>query len=85
MPHVTIYSKKWCPYCVQAKDLLNQKGIPFEEINVDSGRELFDAMVAKSRGRTTVPQIFFGETHVGGCDDLYALEASGGLDKLVTA
>ncbi len=85
MSHVTVYSKSWCPYCVDAKALLKSKGIAFEEIDVESGREIFDAMVARARGRTTVPQIFFGETHVGGCDDLYELEATGGLDKLTAA
>jgi glutaredoxin 3 len=82
---VVIYTKSTCPYCHAAKDLLRRKGAAFEEISVDGDRAGQAAMAAKSRGRSTVPQIFIGETHVGGCDDLYALEKTGRLDPLLAA
>lgn len=82
MPEILVYSKEICPYCVKAKALLQRKGAPFTEIKItdDKTRE---EMVKKSGGRMTVPQIFIGETHVGGCDDLYALDAVGKLDELL--
>ena len=83
MPHVTIYTKSWCPYCHAAKDLLAKKKVPFEEIDVSKGEA--QAAMAKRAGRSTVPQIFIGEKHVGGCDDLHALEATGKLDSLLAA
>jgi glutaredoxin 3 len=79
---VTLYTTGWCPYCARAKSLLSAKGVEFEEINVDSVPGAYEAMTAKS-GRTSVPQIFIGEHHVGGCDDLTALEADGRLDPLL--
>ncbi len=82
MPSVTIYTKSWCPYCSAAKDLLTRKGISFTELEVTGKADLMDEMVRKS-GRATVPQIFVGQTHVGGCDDLYALDQRGGLDPLL--
>ncbi|GLS17731.1 glutaredoxin [Labrys miyagiensis] len=85
MPPVVVYSKSWCPYCKAAKTLLTRKGVPFEEIDVDGRPDLQKAMSARTRGRYTVPQIFIGETHVGGSDDLHDLEATGGLDKLLAA
>ena len=85
MPPVTIYTKTWCPYCMAAKDLLDQKGIAFTEIEISGKPNLRDEMLAKSNGRSTVPQIFIGSRHVGGCDDLYALDRKGELDKLLTA
>lgn len=85
MPPVVVYSKSWCPYCKAAKALLTRKGIPFEEIDVDGKPELQEAMSRRANGRRTVPQIFIGETHVGGSDDLHDLEAAGGLDKLIAA
>jgi len=85
MPPILIYTKSTCPYCHAAKDLLNSKGAPFEEIDVGGRPEMQQAMSVKARGRRTVPQIFIGATHVGGCDDLYALDAAGGLDPLLAA
>jgi glutaredoxin 3 len=85
MADIVIYTTSTCPYCLAAKDLLKQKQAPFTEISVDGNRELRAAMSAKARGRTSVPQIFIGEQHVGGCDDLYALEANGKLDPLLVS
>jgi len=83
MASVEVYTTPYCPYCVAAKDLLRRKGVDFVEINVASDRDLRAKMVARAGGRMTVPQIFIGETHVGGCDDLYALDGEGGLDPLL--
>ncbi len=84
MPAVTIYTKSWCPYCSAAKDLLKKKNVAFTEIPVKSGDDQ-SAMAKKAGGRSTVPQIWVGERHVGGCDDLYALDDRGELDKLLAA
>ncbi len=81
-PKIVIYSTGWCPYCTRARQLLKNKGVEFEEIDVDARPEARREMTARS-GRTSVPQIFIGATHVGGCDDLHALEASGRLDTLL--
>ena len=83
MPPVVIYTKSTCPFCHAAKALLRSKAAPFEEIGVDGDRAAQAAMAAKANGRRTVPQIFIGDTHVGGCDDLHALEATGELDALL--
>ena len=83
MPPITIYTKSWCPYCHAAKDLLRKKQAPFEEISVDGDRGAQSRMAERAGGRSTVPQIFVGETHVGGCDDLYALDEAGKLDSLL--
>jgi glutaredoxin 3 len=83
MASVEVYTTPYCPYCVAAKDLLRRKGVDFVEINVAGDRDLRAKMVARAGGRMTVPQIFIGETHVGGCDDLYALDGDGGLDPLL--
>jgi glutaredoxin 3 len=80
---VVIYTKAYCPYCSAAKDLLKSKGAAFEEISVDGDRAGQAAMAAKANGRSTVPQIFVGSTHVGGCDDLYELDQRGALDALL--
>jgi glutaredoxin 3 len=85
MPPVTIYTKTSCPYCHSAKALLRKKNAPFEEISVDGDRDAQATMAAKAGGRWTVPQIFIGERHVGGSDDIYALDAAGGLDPLLAA
>ncbi|HCB38006.1 MAG TPA: glutaredoxin 3 [Acidimicrobiaceae bacterium] len=85
MPQVTIYTTSWCPYCHAAKALLTKKGVAFEEIGVDGKPELRQAMTAKAGGRTSVPQIFIGGSHVGGSDDLHALDAQGKLDTLLAA
>jgi glutaredoxin 3 len=82
MPRITVYTTPICPYCARAKALLKKKGAEFEEIDVYMDSDLRAEMEEKS-GRRTVPQIFIGDTHVGGCDDLYALEARGGLDPLL--
>jgi glutaredoxin 3 len=82
-PQITLYVTGWCPYCQRAKALLNSKQLAFSEIDVDEDPKLRQEMTTRS-GRRTVPQIFIGERHVGGCDDLYALEGSGELDQLVS-
>lgn len=79
---VLIYSSNFCPFCVRAKQLLQSKGLGFKELVVDGDPELRQQMMQKS-GRHTVPQIWVGETHVGGCDDLFALERAGEFDTLV--
>lgn len=85
MAHVTIYSSDYCPYCSRAKALLQQRGVTdYEEIVVDGKPELRARMTALT-GRTSVPQIFIGGAHVGGCDDLHALDARGGLQPLLDA
>ena len=83
MPPVEIYTTPFCPYCHDAKALLKQKNVDFTEIDVSRDRELRSKMMTRANGRSTVPQIFIGETHVGGCDDLYALDDAGGLDPLL--
>lgn len=79
---VVAYTKLGCPYCAAAKALLRQKGVSITEIDITGKPELRGQMIARS-GRYTVPQIFIGDMHVGGCDDLFALDASGGLDELL--
>jgi glutaredoxin 3 len=83
MAQVKIYTRDYCYYCQAAKDLLNRKAVAFTEINTTGKPELRSEMLSRANGRTTVPQIFVGTVHVGGCDDLYALEASGRLDPLL--
>ncbi len=83
MNKITIYTTRFCPYCIMAKRLLTQKGAAFEEIDVGGNWALRDELVAKSGGRRTVPQIWIGDTHVGGYDDLYALDRAGRLDPLL--
>ena len=85
MPTIEIYTKAFCPYCWRAKQLLDAKGLEYVEISVDMGGEPRAQMIQRANGRTTVPQIFISETHVGGCDDLFALERSGKLDTLLAA
>jgi glutaredoxin 3 len=80
---IVMYATGWCPYCSRARELLKSKGVDFEEIDVEARPEARKEMMARSGGRRTVPQIFIGATHVGGCDDLHALEASGRLDTLL--
>jgi glutaredoxin 3 len=84
-PTVEIYTTRWCPYCHMAKALLDRKGVSFSEIDVSRDREGRAAMTQRAHGRTTVPQIFIGDVHVGGCDDLHALEHAGKLDPLLTS
>ena len=81
-PTIVVYTTGWCPYCQRARSLLTEKGLEIKEINVDEDGKLREEMIARS-GRRTVPQIFIGDKHVGGCDDLYALDGSGELDRLI--
>jgi glutaredoxin 3 len=81
-PAVTLYVADWCPYCQRAKGLLEQKHIVFSEINVEDDAKWREEMTARSN-RRTVPQIFIGDKHVGGCDELFALDRSGELDRLM--
>lgn len=83
MKPVTIYSTRVCPYCQRAKALLQSRQVPYTEILVDQEPGKRAEMEQRSGGRRTVPQIFIGERHVGGCDDLYALNRQGGLDALL--
>jgi glutaredoxin 3 len=84
-PAITIYTKSTCGYCHAAKDLLRKKNAAFEEISVDGDSGAQQKMSERAGGRWTVPQIFIGDRHVGGCDDLYALERAGQLDSLLAA
>jgi len=77
-----MYSTGWCPYCDRTRELLTKKGVEFKEIDVDEDGKLREEMSARS-GRRTVPQIFIGTKHIGGCEDLFALDASGELDRLI--
>lgn len=83
MTTVEIYTRDYCYYCRSAKDLLNRKGVAFTEIDTTGKPERRAEMISRANGRTTVPQIFIGAIHVGGCDDLHALEAGGRLDVLL--
>jgi glutaredoxin 3 len=80
---VVVYTRAWCPYCRRAKKLLERKGVAYEEIDVGVEPELEREMIHRAGGRTTVPQIFIDGRHVGGSDDLFALEGRGGLDELL--
>jgi glutaredoxin 3 len=81
-PAVTVYVSDWCPYCQRAKSLLQQKQVVFSEVNIEEDAKFREEMIARSN-RRTVPQIFIGDKHVGGCDELYALDRSGELDRLI--
>jgi glutaredoxin 3 len=83
MTSIEIYTKHYCPYCHWAKELLSRKGVSFREIDVTGNQERRQEMIERADGRTTLPQIFIGSTHVGGCDDLFALEEAGKLDPLL--
>lgn len=85
MSKVTIYTTTLCPYCVMAKRLLKQKGVGFDEINVGMSSSKRKEMQQRAGGGHTVPQIFIGDRHVGGCDELYALERDGKLDPMLAA
>ncbi len=82
-PEITIYLSPFCPYCTWAKQLLNNKGVSFQEIRVDQSPQEADTMVRRSGGQTSVPQIFVGEYHVGGYDDMSAMDKMGKLDPLL--
>jgi len=79
---VVMYATNWCPYCERARTLFARKQVAFEEIDIDAAPGRREEMMTRS-GRRTVPQIFIGDVHVGGCDDLHALEAAGGVDPLL--
>lgn len=83
MANVTIYSTSVCPYCVRAKRLLDDKKVAYTEVDVSSPAER-DKMIQKTGGKRSVPQIFIGDVHIGGCDDLYALNQQGKLDVLLS-
>ncbi|WP_342360397.1 glutaredoxin 3 [Terrarubrum flagellatum] len=83
MPPVTIYSRSWCSYCHAAKDLLTRKGVAFEDIDIEKHPEARAVMVERAGGRTSVPQIFVGDAHIGGCDDLYALDRRGEFEPML--
>lgn len=83
MPAITVYSSMLCGFCHRAKQLLNQKNLPFDEIDVGEQPEAYQEMLKISNGSTSVPQIFIGDAHVGGCDDLFRMDSSGELDDLL--
>ncbi len=81
--NVEIYTKVTCPYCARAKALLTQKNVAFNEIKIDNNAELREVMIERANGGFTVPQIFIDDFHVGGCDDMFALEAQNKLNSLL--
>ena len=83
MAKIEVFTKFFCPYCTRAKALLDRKGVEYQEIDLTTDRAGFDAMVARTGGARTVPQIFIDGQHVGGSDDLAALDARGGLDPML--
>ncbi|HWW58791.1 MAG TPA: glutaredoxin 3 [Sphingopyxis sp.] len=85
MARIEVYTKAFCPYCTRAKALLGKKGADFEEIDVTMDRAGFESMIERANGRRTVPQVFIDGRHVGGSDDLAALDAKGELDALLKA
>lgn len=84
MAQVTVYSGPNCPYCTKAKALLQKKAVAFEEFNVKEDQTRLEEMLERSGGRRTIPQIFINGRHIGGCDDLYALNDAGQLDALLS-
>ncbi|MDO8295464.1 MAG: glutaredoxin 3 [Caulobacter sp.] len=85
MAHVTIYTRPFCGYCARALSVLDQKGADFTEIEAGMDPALRNEMISKSGGRSTFPQIFVGDRHIGGCDDMLALDRAGKLDAMLTA
>ncbi len=83
MADVTIYTRPMCPYCVRAVQLLKEKGVDFEEIDAGFDRAKKEEMISRANGARTFPQIFIGDNHVGGCDDMFALERQGKLDAML--
>jgi len=83
MTKVEIYSSMWCPFCYRAKKLLKNKGVTFDEIDVDGNSDVRAAMRERADGRHTVPQIFIDDEGIGGCDELYALDKAGKLDRML--
>jgi glutaredoxin 3 len=84
MADIDIYTIRYCPYCADAKELLSGKGVSFHEIDASGNREIRQQMIERANGHSTFPQIFIGGVHVGGCNDLYALDEAGKLDPLLT-
>ena len=82
-PAITIYTTRTCPFCIRAKGLLREKNVQYDEIDVGADPSVRAQMTQRAHGRRTVPQIFIGERHVGGCDDLFDLERQGKLDSLL--
>lgn len=85
MPKVEIYTWSRCPFCLRAKALLTQKGVEFTEYCIDGDEAAREVMAARANGRRSLPQIFINDQHIGGCDDIYALNAAGKLDPLLQA
>lgn len=85
MAKIEIYTKGFCPYCSRAKALLDAKGVSYEEYDITMGGPQRAEMIQRANGRTTVPQVFIDDRHIGGSDDLAALDREGGLDPLLTA
>jgi len=85
MPKVEIYTKAFCPYCSRAKALLETKGVAFDEYDISTGGPKRQEMIQRSNGGSTVPQIFIDDRHIGGCDDMFALDRQGKLDPLLAA
>ncbi len=84
-PNIEVYSGDFCPYCVRAKSLLKQRGLSFIEYNVQQEPNKHAEMIKRSNGGRSIPQIFINNQHIGGCDDLYAIDKKGQLDALVGA
>ncbi|EHC13958.1 glutaredoxin 3 [Fischerella thermalis] len=82
---VEIYTWSTCPFCIRAKSLLKRKGVDFTEYNIDGDEAARDKMAQRANGRRSLPQIFIDNVHVGGCDDIYALDARGQLDNLLAS
>ncbi|MBV8549208.1 MAG: glutaredoxin 3 [Alphaproteobacteria bacterium] len=85
MADITVYSGPSCPYCDRAKLLLKKKGAAFTEVNVKADPAKLEEMMTRANGKRTIPQIFINNQHIGGCDDLYALDAAGKLDSLLAS
>ena len=85
MPRIEVYTQPWCPYCTRALSLLTKKGVAVQEINAPGGSAERRMSIERSGGRTSVPQIFIDGQHVGGCDDLMALDRAGKLDPMLAA
>jgi glutaredoxin 3 len=85
MANVEIYTWSSCPFCIRAKSLLKSKGVTFTEYGIDGDENARAKMADRANGRRSVPQIFINDQHIGGCDDVHALDASGALDKLLVA
>ncbi|MFA3791831.1 glutaredoxin 3 [Aliiglaciecola sp. SL4] len=84
MSKVELYTKGYCPYCHRAKALLAEKGVAFDEYRIDQNPDLRDTMITRANGGYTVPQIFINDHHIGGCDDMFALESQNKLDNLLS-